>query len=81
MTLSKMCITRLVCMLGTGFWYQLIPLSMGYLPKTASGGYRILFQEQVTKSVTWGGGFRAGRANVEIATFNNIPHGIEKSSK
>ena len=25
-----------------------------------------------------GGGFRAGRANVEIATFNNIPHGIRK---
>ena len=38
----------------------------------------MLFQEQVTKSVTRGGGFRAGRTNVEIATFNNIPHGIRK---
>ena len=38
----------------------------------------MLLQEQVAKKVTIVCGFRAGRTNVEIATFNNIPHGIRK---
>ena len=40
----------------------------------------MLMQEQVAKSVTMVRGFRAGQTSVEIATFNNIPHGMGKVS-
>ena len=78
MTLGKMCITQLVCVSGSGIWYQLIPLPISYLPETALGGLRMLLQEQVAKSVNRRGASAPGRTNVEIAAFNNIPHGIRK---
>ena len=81
MTLGKMSITWLVFMLGTNFWYQLIPLSMGYLPKTVSGGYRMLFQELVTKSVTWGGASAPDGPMLRLQPSITSPMVSEKSSK
>ncbi|QQP37208.1 Transposable element tcb2 transposase [Caligus rogercresseyi] len=72
-------ITRLVCVSETGFWYQLIPLPLGYLSETAAVGLRMLLTEQIVRRGAMVCGFRAGRTNIEIATFNNIPHGTVRN--
>ena len=67
------------CCVSNRFWYQLISLPIiFYLLKTAAVGLRMLLTEQITQKGAIVCGFCAGRTNVEITSFSNIPHGIRK---
>ncbi|QQP52144.1 Transposable element tcb2 transposase [Caligus rogercresseyi] len=54
-------------------------LPLGYLSETAAVGLRMLLTEQIVRRGAMVCGFRAGRTNIEIATFNNIPHGTVRN--